>query len=245
MIVSVPLSSPGESLRRLDETPPLRQRVHEQLESLITAGAIRPGMRLVEGDLAQTLGVSRGPIREALQLLARDGFVDLRPRQGAFVHVPTPKEIDDFYDVRSALETEAARLAALRITPEAAALLRGLLEVASDLLERGKDPSSAIERPSLHEQITIAADNPLLAQMLDTVNKRATWYQSRFEPQTRRKAWQEHSEIVRAIISGDSEAARSAMARHIHSAHDSFISQMPDTVEPAPAATEPRLGRPG
>ena len=73
----------------------------------------------MESDLAQTLGVSRGPIREALQLLQRDGLIDLRPRQGAFVHLPTLKEIEDFFDIRRALETESARLAARRTTAEA------------------------------------------------------------------------------------------------------------------------------
>lgn len=220
--------SPGETLRRLEETPPLRERVHEQLESLIAAGSLRPGMRLVEGDLAQTLGVSRGPIREALQVLARDGFVDLRPRQGAFVHVPTAKEIDDFYDVRRAIETEAARLAALRITPEAAARLTDVINTAEGLLDRGEDPSSVSDRPSLHVQITIAADNPLLAQMLGTLNRRSTWYMSRFEPRTRRKAWEEHAEIVKAIVSGDGERARRAMADHIQGARLSFLSQAGD-----------------
>jgi DNA-binding FadR family transcriptional regulator len=78
---------PSDVLRRLDDTPPLRERILEQLELLIISGSLVPGARLVEGDLADTLGVSRGPIREALQMLWRDGFVDLRPRQGAFVHV--------------------------------------------------------------------------------------------------------------------------------------------------------------
>ncbi len=75
----------SDLIQPLDETPPLRHRIHEQLERLITTGSLAPGTRLVESELAQTLGVSRGPIREALQLLQRDGFIDLRPRQGAFV----------------------------------------------------------------------------------------------------------------------------------------------------------------
>lgn len=128
-------------LRRIDETPPLRERIYEQLEAMITSGAFAPGVRLVESELAQTLGVSRGPIREALQLLWRDGFVDLRPRQGAFVHVPTRKEIDDFFDIRRALETESVRLASLRATPEISDDLRAAVELARELLKRGDDPS--------------------------------------------------------------------------------------------------------
>ena len=66
---------PSALVQPLDEMPPLRHRIHAQLERLITSGSLAPGTRLVESDLAQTLGVSRGPIREALQLLQRDGLI--------------------------------------------------------------------------------------------------------------------------------------------------------------------------
>src|SRR5262245_10620454 len=107
-----------DTVRPIEEQLPLRHRIRVQLEGLIMTGALPPGTRLIEGELAQRLGVSRGPVRETLQLLATDGFVDLRPRQGAFVHMPTLKEVGDFYDVRGALECESARLAATRINPE-------------------------------------------------------------------------------------------------------------------------------
>jgi DNA-binding GntR family transcriptional regulator len=207
-------------LRRIDETPPLRERIYEQLEAMITSGAFTPGSRLVESDLAQTLGVSRGPIREALQLLWRDGFVDLRPRQGAFVHVPTRKEIDDFFNIRRALETESVRLASLRVTPEIARDLRASIDLARELLKRGEDPSDVQRRVNLHEALTSAADNPVLAQMLKALEKRAEWYRSPFEPNMRKRSWDEHDAIVTAVIAGDAAAAVAAMAAHIDSARE-------------------------
>jgi DNA-binding GntR family transcriptional regulator len=207
-------------LRRLDETPPLRERIYEQLEAMITSGAFTPGSRLVENELAQTLGVSRGPIREALQLLWRDGFVDLRPRQGAFVHVPTRKEIDDFFDIRRALETESVRLASLRVRPEIARDLRAAIVLARDLLERGEDPSHVQRRVNLHGALTAAADNPVLAQMLKALDKRAVWYRSPFEPGLRKRSWDEHDAIVTAVIAGDTAGAVAAMATHIDGARE-------------------------
>lgn len=214
-----------DSLQRLDQPPPLRERIHSQLEELITTGAFPPGARLVEGELADRLGVSRGPVRETLQVLSRDGFVDLRPRQGAFVHTPTEKEIDDFFEVRGPLECEAARLAAERITPAGAERLKRCLADATDLLERGQDPSAVSRRVDIHDEIAAIANNPLLAQMLRTLNKRWAWYTPRFDPALRRQAWDEHEVIVDAIVRGDAYAGAEAMAAHTARSRASTRSQ--------------------
>jgi DNA-binding GntR family transcriptional regulator len=213
-------SPPVDALRRLDETPPLRERIHEQLELLIISGSLAHGSRLVEGDLADTLGVSRGPIREALQLLWKDGFVDLRPRQGAFVHLPTQKEIDDFYDIRRALEREATRLAAMRVTPAAAQRLRKVLDLAQGMLDKGDDPSAIHKKVRIHREISKIADNAVLDKMLSELEKRANWYRAPFEPTVRRRAWEEHEAIVAAIIAGDAETAMSVISAHIDHARE-------------------------
>jgi DNA-binding GntR family transcriptional regulator len=213
---------PSALIQPLDETPPLRHRIHEQLERLIITGVLAPGMRLVETDLAQTLGVSRGPIREALQLLQRDGFVDLRARQGAFVHLPTLKEIEDFFDIRRALETESARLAARRATPEGAEQLRSVVRTGLALLDKGEDPSGV----GMHQTITKVADNPVLAQMLDTLEQRTNWYRKPFEFSLRMRAWEEHEKIVEAIISGDTASAMSEMATHVNNSRDFLINSL-------------------
>jgi DNA-binding GntR family transcriptional regulator len=212
------------SLQPLDLAPPLRQRVHEALESLITAGVLRPGARLVEGDLAQRLGVSRGPVRETLQLLASDGFVDLRPRQGAFVHVPTPKEIDDFFVIRGTLECESAKLAAQRITPEGAERLTNLLKRGRAMLADGAEVASVHRKLDVHHEISAVADTPLLAQMLSTLNKRSAWYMSPFEANQRHnEAWPEHEAVVEAIIRKDASGARRAMASHNQGARSHYV----------------------
>src|SRR5499427_6083426 len=99
-------------IRPLQRPIPLRQSVYDALIDLIVGGELPPGQHMVETDLARQLGVSRQPIREALHRMEAEGWVDLRPSQGAFVHVPTDSEVDDLLDVRALLEAETGRLAA-------------------------------------------------------------------------------------------------------------------------------------
>jgi len=226
-----------DSVRPIEEQLPLRHRIRVQLEGLIMTGALPPATRLVEGELAQRLGVSRGPVRETLQLLANDGFVDLKPRQGAFVHVPTLKEVGDFYDIRGALESESARLAATRITPQHVERLQSILALGRDLHARGVDPAAVNRQTSIHQEITMIANNPLLEQMLGTLNKRSAWYLSPHAPQ-RATAWEEHEAIIELIIRGDAVAAAAAMARHNDGARDNCIALKSGAADLAAAADE-------
>lgn len=213
-------------LEPLQQVPALRQRVHERLESLIITGALRPGDRLVETELAGRLGVSRGPVREALQLLERDGWVDLRSRQGAFVHQPTDKEVDDFFDVRRVLETEAACLAAANVTPAQADRLREHLDAGRRVLAEGGDSSYVTTNATLHAQIARVAGNDILVQMLGLLGKRAAWYLRPLEMPRRQRAWEEHGEIVEAICARDAETAARMMAAHTDHSRESY-KQLP------------------
>ncbi|MDQ1536666.1 MAG: hypothetical protein QOE58_1059 [Actinomycetota bacterium] len=214
------LGSIAGGLEALPEVPALGSRVHGKLEALIVSQALPPGERLVEVDLAKILGVSRGPIREALQILARDGFVDLRPRQGAFVRVPSQDEVENFYDVRRVLEVEAARLAATRITPSGEAALKKCLLAGAETLEKGDDPSSI--SPGLHMIVRTIAANPTLSSFLELVGRRSAWYLSPFHLERRRRAWREHEEIAEAIIAGDASRAQELMKDHIDGALASY-----------------------
>src|SRR5437016_14056778 len=104
-------------IRPLQRPVPLRQSVYDALIDLVVGGELPPGQHMVETDLARQLGVSRQPIREALHRMEAEGWVDLRPSQGAFVHVPTDSEVDELLDVRALLEAETARLAAASSGP--------------------------------------------------------------------------------------------------------------------------------
>lgn len=218
-----------DPLQPLEQAPPLRQRIHEQLEKLITTGVFPPGTRLVEGELAHRLGVSRGPVRETLQALSTQGFVDLRHRQGAFVHVPSAEEVEDFFNIRKTLECESAALAARRISPESVERLNACVRQGERLLADGEHPASVNRQVRIHLAISDVAASPLLAQMLGALNKLSTWYLSPFEPNHRHeKAWQEHVSIVDAIVRGDARAARRLMARHSDGARTNYLAMRAD-----------------
>src|ERR1700760_3204277 len=103
----------GRAERRPVARPvPLRHAVFEAILEMIITRELKPGEHLGEGVLAEPLGVSRQPVREAFQQLQAEGWVDLRPGQGAFVHSPTTKEVNDLLAVRTMLESQSARLAA-------------------------------------------------------------------------------------------------------------------------------------
>ena len=92
------------------------------------SGALAPGERLAEKEWAERLGISRGPVREAIRRLAADGLVDIRPRRAAIIHRPTEKELDDFFDARQVIEVNCAQLAAQRANEKGAQKLRQLLD---------------------------------------------------------------------------------------------------------------------
>src|SRR6266568_4532718 len=125
-------------IRPVERPVPLRQSVYEALVELVIAGRLTSGQHLVETELARQLGVSRQPVREALHRLEAEGWVDLRPNQGAFVHVPTDHEVDELLDVRELLEVEAARLAAHAATKDQVANLADVCKRGEAAVEAGQ-----------------------------------------------------------------------------------------------------------
>ena len=112
----------------------VREAVYRHLKDLLLSGRFSPGERLSEPLLAQELGVSRTPVREALMRLAEEGLVELVPGKGARVRVFAPEEVEEVYGVRALLEGEAAREAALRATPWELAELERLLQAIDEAL---------------------------------------------------------------------------------------------------------------
>ena len=116
---------------RLDAYKPLREVVSETLRQAIQDGVLKPGERLMEIPLAEELGVSRTPIREAIRKLELEGFVVMVPRRGTYVANISLKDITQVFEIRSALEELAAGLAAERITEEEMETLRRLASCAT------------------------------------------------------------------------------------------------------------------
>lgn len=202
-------------IERLQPAPMLRQQVYEALEQLIVDGTLAPGEHLVETELATRLGVSRGPVREALHSLNRDGWVELRPRQGAFVRQPSGPEVEDFFHVRSLLEAECARLAAERVDETGSALLRELLRKGWAAVAEDDERELVRANDALHMAIADLAGNTTLQELTKLLRRRSQWY---FTPVSRTRAthaWREHEQIVEAIVDGQPDAAAQHLRDHV------------------------------
>ena len=196
----------------------------------IDLGVYRPGDRLVESELAERFGVSRTPIREALQrletqsLLARDG-------RSLIVASLDHNQMAELYVVRRELEGLAARLAAQHATPEEVRILRDMVEADNALVE---DPAAlARANRRFHKQVHLASHNRYLVQQLDLVHRTmALMTSTSLAAQGRGAiAQSEHDGIVRAIENKDQEAADTALKDHISIAFMTRLKQDAKTRE--------------
>ncbi|MDX6363695.1 MAG: hypothetical protein QOC85_2705 [Streptomyces sp.] len=209
---------PRESVPKLERPASLREQVYEALLDLISSRSLHPGQHLVESELAGHLGVSRQPVREALQQLNTEGWVDLRPAQGAFVHEPTEDETDQLFVVRTLLETEAARLAAIGSSGQGLDRLDELCANGEAAVAADDVGAVVIANATFHACVMELAGNAVLAELAAHVEQRVRRY---FTPNVR-QAWVEHRELISAIADRDDARAQQVMHAHTVDARTRF-----------------------
>lgn len=214
--------------KRVERPAPLRQVVYEALAELIINRTLEPGQHLVEADLAEYLGVSRQPVREALQRLQSEGWVDLRPAQGAFVHMPTDEEADQLLSVRTVLEAHSARLAADKASGDDVERLWELHKVGLEALAADDTEGLVTANAALHTFITELSGNAVLAEMIGMVDRRVRWYYTPIARPRSHDSWQEHEELIKAIASGDAGAAEGIMNQHTERTRQAFHERPPE-----------------
>ncbi|UYQ65548.1 GntR family transcriptional regulator [Streptomyces peucetius] len=205
---------PQGTVPKLERPGPLRERVYEALLELITTRALRPGQHLVESELAGHLGVSRQPVREALQRLNTEGWVDLRPAQGAFVHEPTESEADQLLSVRTLLEAEAARLAAANSGKAGIEALETLCAKGEQAVADDDVDLAVATNAEFHAKVMELAGNLVLAELAGQVDRRVRWYYTPVARQRGRQSWIEHRELIAAISARDEKRATEIMRAH-------------------------------
>lgn len=207
---------------------PLRDVVFQTLRQAILKGELQPGERLMEIKLAEKLGVSRTPIREAIRKLELEGLVVMIPRKGAAVANITEKDTKDVLEVRRTLEMFAVEVACDRITPEQLQALKA----AAKAFEASKGSNDVIRIAEndmkFHEIIYEATQNERLVQMLN--NLRENMYRYRIEylkdPNYYDSLVREHRKILEAIETKDRENARIYMRDHIDNQQLAVISKL-------------------
>ncbi|MDI3389552.1 GntR family transcriptional regulator [Streptomyces sp. B-S-A8] len=204
---------------------PLRQAVYDAIADMIIKRVLQPGEHIVEAELAAQLGVSRQPVREALQRLCTEGWVDLRPAQGAFVHVPTKEEADHLMAVRALLESESALLAAERATPKDIERLWELQEAGERALAADDSEGLVAANANLHAELMQIAGNSVLIEHIAMVDRRMRWYYAPIALVRGRKAWDEHASLIRAVAAHNAQHACELMRRHTETTRTMYAEQ--------------------
>ena len=195
----------------------LRERVHQRLRDEILANELLPGTELQEVALTKILGVSRGPIREALHRLGAEGLVTIRPRRGAVVSSLSKAAFLDAYQIREALETLAVRLATPKFTDEEIKHLSDLNRVMRTQAEGGDVAAFFETNAAFHAVFVDLSGNQRLRQM----HRRLVGEMSRYRGMSLtlrgslRGSIKEHREVIGAVTVHDVERAVGLMSQHI------------------------------
>ena len=211
-----------------EEYLPLRDVVFNTLRQEILTGKLKPGERLMEIHLANKLGVSRTPIREAIRKLELEGLVIMIPRRGAEVAQITWKNLKDVLEVRRALDVLAIELACDRMTEEE---LRALNEACDNFRAATKTQDTrkiAEADVALHDIIVVSTQNARLIQLVNNLSEQM--YRYRFEylkdATQHDMLVQEHKEMYNSILNKDRAAAAAVGYKHIDNQEKAIIQQL-------------------
>lgn len=218
---------------KLDNYKPLREMVYESLREAINLCRLRPGERLMEIQLAEEMGVSRTPVREAIRKLELEGFVAMVPRKGAYVAGISLKDIVDVFEIRASLEALAAGLAAERITDEEMELLeRSLVEISE--FSTDENIKAIVDGDvNFHDIIYKASRNHRLVQIITHLQEQIHRFRmtSLSQPGRTKIALDEHKSIVEAISDRNVELAQQLAREHIENAEQSLLNVMREEEE--------------
>ncbi|MCH5341284.1 MAG: GntR family transcriptional regulator [Acetatifactor sp.] len=207
---------------------PLRDVVFNTLRQAILVGELKPGERLMEIHLADRLGVSRTPIREAIHKLEREGLVTIIPRRGAEVSQITEKSMNDVLEVRRALDALCVELACDRITEEGLKNLKTACDNFEQCVRTGDSKKIAQADVALHDIIVQATGNQRLIQLINNLSEQM--YRYRFEyikdSSQHKTLVEEHRIIYQSIVQKDKKTAADAARTHIDNQEKAIIRQI-------------------
>ena len=202
--------------------------VFEHLLDAIVSGRIEQGQRLKEEHLAERLGVSPAPVREALALLQQTGLVERLPRRGYRVVRMTEKDVEEIYDLREGLEVLALRLACQRVPPPPWERLEQIQEEGRRALEAGDEARHLAYNRALHLTIVQFAQNGRLLQAYQALNYQVQLLAATVSrlPGRRAESVAEHAAIIEAIRQGRVDEAQRLLAEHIRTAKERMLQQL-------------------
>ena len=219
---------------RMDEYLPLRDVVFNTLRQAILKGELKPGERLMEIKLANKLGVSRTPVREAIRKLELEGLVLMIPRKGAEVAEITRQDMEDVLEVRTALEELAVKDACDHITDAQLSELKKASNEFKKALLEGKDLVTCADADMhFHDVILSATNNRRLIQMLNNLSEQMYRYRMEYlkDERTHKTLIEEHDAIRRALKKHDKVKAGAAIRVHIDNQKRSILESLTEKEE--------------
>ncbi|WP_066513780.1 GntR family transcriptional regulator [Bradyrhizobium macuxiense] len=216
----------GNSKRLGDDYLSLHGRVIEELRQAILSRRLKPGERLVEGRLADELGVSRNPVREAIRVLESEGLVEVTARRGASVVTMSDEEARETIEVRALLEGQNARLAARRREESIIKRIAAVLKQGNEAVAARRYDLLSDLNQQFHHELAEAGRNRVLADLLKRLRERTAMLFAPTDPVRQARTWDEHAAILRAIIAGDERAAATLAAEHVMRAGADFLSSL-------------------
>lgn len=210
----------------MNEYLPLRDVVFNTLRQAILRGELKPGERLMEIQLANKLGVSRTPIREAIRKLELEGLVLMIPRRGAEVAEITEQNLRDVLEVREALEELSVKLACEHATQAQIEEMKQAAQVFKESLS-GDDVTRIAEADvAFHDAINMATDNQKLIQILNNLREQMYRYRMEYlkDRQSHSVLVREHEEILNALCARDAEKALNVTITHIERQRDHILN---------------------
>ncbi len=213
---------------QLDSYQPLREVVCETLRDAVRRGILQPGERLMEIQLAEDLGVSRTPVREAIRKLEMEGYVIMMPRRGTYVADLSIRDINEVFEIRTSLESLASGLAAERINEDELEKLQRLLVEIGAYIKSGDMESIVRTDTEFHDLLYQASRNTRLVGIISNLREQLTRFRttSMSFPGRLKATLEEHRKIVEAIAQGDEKAARKAAEHHMEKSEQTLLESM-------------------
>ncbi len=213
---------------KMDEFLPLRDVVFNTLRQAILTGELKPGERLMEIHLANRLGVSRTPIREAIRKLELEGLVTMIPRRGAEVAQITEKSMSDVLEVRRAMDALCVELACERISDEELKELKAACDNFEHAVRSKDNKKIAKADVELHDIIVKATGNSRLVQLINNLSEQMYRYRYEYikDASQHNRLIEEHRIIYESIVNKDKETASQAAKMHIDNQEKAIMKQL-------------------
>jgi DNA-binding GntR family transcriptional regulator len=210
-------------------SPPIREKVYERLKSDILSGHYTPGEKLAEEHLAETLGVSRTPVREALHKLESEGLIKPRKKRGFIVSRDTKEEVEELFELRSILEGHTLRVISRIISEEILSQLNESIQKAEEALRRNRIEEVFKWNTRFHDTLhELVADKTRLHGLIVNIRKYVLRYRKDTlqYPDGGRRAVEGHKKILLALRLKDPELCERVMREHIKEAMDDAIQSL-------------------